>query len=72
MTNQSYLNRTQAAEFIREQGLPCAKTTLQKLATIGGGPTYRRFGGRVVYTEGDLQNWVSARMSKPLSHSGEA
>ena len=35
---RTYLSRPEAADYIRARGLIIAKTTLQKYATVGGGP----------------------------------
>ena len=34
--------------------------TMEKLRTTGGGPLYRKLGGRVVYALADLQAWADA------------
>lgn len=61
-----FLSRAQAADYIKQHyGLPAAKSTLGKLASIGGGPTYRLFCGRAVYTVNDLDAWVERKLSKP-------
>ena len=33
-----YLTRPEAAQHLTERGLPITKNTLQKMATVGGGP----------------------------------
>ena len=66
-----YLSRSEAADFLKERGLPIAKTTLQKYATIGGGPRYQRFGNRALYTEDNLLAWAEKRMSAPVASSSE-
>ena len=61
-----YLSRPEAADYVRETfGVPCTKTTLGKLASIGGGPAYRKFGCRALYTVEDLASWVDSRLSAP-------
>lgn len=70
--NQHYLSRAEAAEYVRGRGLPCTRLTLQKLATVGGGPTYRRFGHRAVYTPADLDGWIAQKLSAPLSSTSAA
>lgn len=61
-----FLSRAQAADYIRDTyGLPAAKSTLGKLASIGGGPIYRLFCGRAVYTRTDLDAWVEKKLSAP-------
>jgi len=67
-----YLDRREAAEYLAARGLRVAKNTLQKFATIGGGPAYRRFGGRVVYLSSDLDNWIAAKLSAPRHSSSDA
>jgi len=49
-----YLDRAEAAEYLTERGFKFKKGTLQKLATIGGGPAYARFGNRALYTPENL------------------
>jgi hypothetical protein len=64
-----YRTRREAAKYLTEElGLPITWTTLQKLACTGGGPPYRIFGNRALYTDEDLDAWAEARMS-PLRTS---
>jgi len=60
-----FLDRTEAAQYLAELGLRVSKNTLQKWATVGGGPVYRRFGNRAVYQAGDLDEWALAKLSAP-------
>lgn len=60
-----YLDRGQAADYVTQQGLPLAKTTLQKFASVGGGPVFRRFGRRAVYLASDLDAWIARKLSAP-------
>ena len=66
-----YLTRTKAAEYIRGQGLRYSAATLQKLATTGGGPVYRRFGNRAVYTTANLDEWIKHKLSAPTRSTSE-
>lgn len=63
---QHFLSRAEAAEYVRSRGLPCAKTTLAKLATLGGGPKFRKFGERAAYTSEWLDEWIESRLSEPV------
>lgn len=56
-----FLNRKQASEHLKALGITVAPATLQKLASEGGGPKYRRFGRHALYTVDDLNAWVEAR-----------
>lgn len=70
--DQKYLSRAEAAQYVVNRGLPCTKLTLQKLATIGGGPVYRRFGRRAVYQPGDLDVWIKSKLTAPMASTSEA
>ena len=62
----TYLTRRQAAEYLtHELGLPTSWRSLQKWATTGGGPPYRRFGNKAVYLVGELEEWAEAKISPP-------
>ncbi len=64
-----YLDRREAAEYLTSQrGLKVSRNTLQKMATLGGGPPYRVFGIRAVYTMEDLDDWAASKLS-PLRRS---
>ncbi|MBI1415761.1 MAG: DNA-binding protein [Limimaricola sp.] len=71
MTN-SFLTRPEAAAYLTARGFPVAKATLQKYATVGGGPVYRRFGNRVLYLASDLDTWAQSKLTPALTASFEA
>ena len=60
-----YLSRSEAAAFLAGLGIPIAKSTLQKYASTGGGPDYKKFGTRVLYTKEGLLDWAGKKMSEP-------
>lgn len=60
-----YLSRPEAAEHLNGRGLPITKGTLQKYATVGGGPIYYRFGNRALYAAADLDAWATEKLSAP-------
>ena len=67
MSSTTYLRRRAAAEYLRGQrGIPCSEKTLAKLACIGGGPIYRRFGRIPLYLIADLDAYAEAKLSKPI------
>ncbi len=67
-----YLTKKQASEYLTNGlGLPISEKTLSKYITIGGGPTFRKFGRRVVYTVDDLTNWVQSKLSEPVTNSSQ-
>lgn len=60
-----YLNRQQAAAYVQALGIPCAVSTLEAYACRGGGPQFRKFGRKPLYTELDLDAWIASRISAP-------
>lgn len=67
-----YYTRKEAADYLTdERGLPISKNTLQKMACIGGGPPYRVFGARSVYTAGDLDAWADSKLTAPRRSTSE-
>jgi len=67
-----YLDRREAAEYLTDQrGLRISRNTLQKMATLGGGPPYRLFGIRAVYTVTDLEAWAEAKLGRKRSSTSE-
>lgn len=51
-----YLTNNEAAQFLR-----LSPRTLEKQRVIGGGPRFRKFGRRVMYSLPDLNAWADAR-----------
>lgn len=67
--NGRMLRRKQAARYLSEKrGLPVAAQTLAKLAVIGGGPSYRKFGRFPIYSIADLDVWADGKLG-PLQRS---
>ena len=67
-----YLTRPEAAEHLTERGLRITKNTLQKMATVGGGPAYQRFGNRTVYRPADLDAWAATKLREPRRSTSDA
>lgn len=70
--SEKFLDRGEAAAFIASHGLKISKGTLGKFATVGGGPRYRIFGIRAVYSEADLESWIAAKLSAPRFSTSQA
>ena len=66
-----YLRRDRAAEYLLERYGAFTSGTLAKLASVGGGPRFRKMGRFPVYTRDDLDAWADARMSPPVSSTAE-
>ena len=71
METGAFLTRPQAAEYLAARGLPVAKSTLQKWATTGGGPPYRIFGIRALYTRDELDLWAERKLTAPRRSTSE-
>jgi hypothetical protein len=70
---EKYFERPVAAQYLTEQrGLRTTANTLQKLASVGGGPVYQRFGKRAVYTQEALDKWANSKLSAPLRSTADA
>lgn len=65
MTDKTFLTRAEAAEYVTGKGAPISKNTLTKFACLGGGPIYRRFGNKTLYTTADLDAWLAERLGAP-------
>lgn len=57
-----FLRTPEAAAYV---GL--AKSTLEKLRLVGGGPVYSALGRVIVYEIRDLDDWVRARKQSSTS-----
>ena len=63
MFQDKFLSRKETAEFLCEQGFPFKASTLECLATRGGGPAYHRFGRRAFYDPSEVLAWARGRVS---------
>ena len=65
MDKPTFHNRKAAAAYICSRGLSITPGTLQKFASVGGGPRYSVFGNKAVYTAPDLDSWIDERLGTP-------
>ena len=69
-TEAPLLNRRDAAKFLSDRGYPTAYATLAKLAVVGGGPAFVRWGRRqVLYEQTELIAWAQQRAKRKRSTS---
>jgi hypothetical protein len=66
-----YLSRKEASTFLASLGLFIAPSTLAKLASVGGGPVFRRFGRQAKYLSSDLIAWAETRLSGPVRSTSQ-
>ncbi len=57
-----FVSVAEAAAYLR-----LARRTLDNMRWIGGGPRYRKHGGRVYYHRDDLKAWSESRAFKSTS-----
>lgn len=66
------LNRKEASAYLSEKhGVSRTANTLAKLASIGGGPKFRRLGRHPFYNAVDLDEWVAERLTKVVASTSE-
>ena len=61
-----------AARWLTDHGIRRSPITIKKLRSIGGGPRFRVLNGRAYYSEPDLIDWVSERLSAPRRSTSAA
>gem|GEM_PF-643899 len=69
--DKQFLRRTEAAAYLKERYGHGSPRTLAKLATLGGGPVFRRRGRIPLYTVEDLDQWALEGMSAPVKSTSE-
>ena len=69
--NERRLSRAEAAAFLSERGYRVACATLNKYATVGGGPMFESFGRRPLYKPSTLLEWVASRTTRPRRSTSE-
>jgi hypothetical protein len=62
MQTKQWLRRKEAAAYLTEQGFPTTASTLQKYATVGGGPQFMIFGNKALYSPVVLDAWALAKL----------
>ena len=55
------LNREQACAKLTAMGYPIKPATLRAFVTKGGGPSYKKFGRKVLYDQDVLIEWARRR-----------
>jgi hypothetical protein len=72
MKNTRYLTRKETSAYLKDEtGIQRTAKTLAKLATIGGGPPFRKDGNRVLYDPEDLDDWAESILSPLVSSTAQ-
>jgi hypothetical protein len=67
-----FLRRSEAAQYVHDVwGYPLSPKTLAKWAVVGGGPTFRKAGRFPLYDPAQLDEWVKAKLSRPVKSTSE-
>jgi hypothetical protein len=62
-----YLRRNDAAIYLKSRYGVGSRRTLDKLASIGGGPVYIKLGSAALYDPADLDAWIRSRMKRYIA-----
>ena len=68
---ERWLSRREAAAYLTERGFKISHLTLQKMASVGGGPKYRIWGNRAIYGPPDLDEYAEDKLSAPRRSTSE-
>lgn len=72
MNDRPRLRRSEVPAYLKEKhGIPIAVTTLNKLASVGGGPLMTYSGRIPLYHVDDLDAWAEERLSKPVRSTAD-
>jgi hypothetical protein len=66
-----FLRRDAAGTYLKEKFGHGSKKTLDKLATVGGGPEMVYSGRIPLYTEEALDRWARSFLSPPVTSTAE-
>ena len=66
-----YFTKKKAAQYCKDMGIPMSEKTLSKHILSGKGPLFHKFNNRVLYTQKDLDDWISKRISRAYKGSFE-
>jgi hypothetical protein len=70
-----FLRRKAAGEYLKTKYGFGSEKTLAKLASVGGGPTFRKATNAAIYAPDDLDAWALSKIGTPqrsTSDVGEA
>lgn len=66
-----YRRREASAYLAEVHGVPVAFTTLEKMASVGGGPSFVYFGRIPLYPREELDRWAMAKLGKIVASTSE-
>lgn len=69
---EKFVDRASVSAFLRDQGLPVSKKTLDRMAVNGGGPPFRYFGRKPLYRLSEALAWAESRMTSSVANTSSA
>lgn len=66
-TSPKYLRRKEAAEYLKSRYGIGSRNSLDKLASMGGGPRFVKIGGAACYEPAALDDWMESRAVEKLA-----
>jgi hypothetical protein len=69
--SERFLDPSEAAAFLTEEGHKVSKATLAKWRCLGGGPVYQKFGRLIRYRPSRLTEFAATRVSPELRSTSE-
>lgn len=63
----TFLRRDEAANYLKAHFRFGAKKTLDKLATVGGGPAFHKVGNVTLYERAELDRWAMEKLGQPVT-----
>lgn len=72
ITDRPRLRRSEVPAYLMDKfGIPIALRTLNKMASLGGGPVMQYSGRIPLYHVDDLDRWANDRLTKPVASTSE-
>ncbi len=71
MTDNVFLRRKAAGEYLRQKFGFCSPSALAKLAVVGGGPKMHYVGDLPLYAPEELDEWARSQVSAPIHSTSE-
>jgi len=69
---ERWLNRQEAADYLKKLGFKISPATLAKMAVTGDGPPFVKFGRLPLYGPPGLRAWGTGRCTPPLRSTSAA
>ena len=66
------LRREEACEYLEQvHGIPIARSTLAKYASIGGGPSFQKINRTPLYPKEELDRWANEKLGRLVRSTSE-